>query len=185
MNSSLRPALFLDRDGVINVEKNYVYRPEEFEFIDGVFDMCKKASAAGLAIVVITNQAGIGRGLYTEKQFHYLTDWMCSQFSANGVTIDAVYFCPFHPEHGIGRYRADSFDRKPNPGMILRAAADLRLDLVQSVLVGDKPSDISAAKAAGIGHSILLSKMDESFDPRPDIRCSSMQEIINYFFNNL
>jgi D-glycero-D-manno-heptose 1,7-bisphosphate phosphatase len=184
MGSNLRPALFLDRDGVINVEKNYVCLPEDFEFVEGIFDLCRKASAAGMAIVVVTNQAGIGRGYYSEREFHHLSDWMCAQFLSNGVKIDAVYFCPFHPEHGVGHYKTESFDRKPNPGMILRAEKDLGLDLARSTLVGDRLSDIAAAKVAGVCHSIFLSKTAEPVEPAPDIRLSSLREIIDYLFPN-
>ena len=173
-----RPALFLDRDGVINIEKNYVHRIGDFEFVDGIFGLCRHAMDADMAIVVITNQAGIGRGYYTEEQFWALTDWMCAQFSEQGIKIDAVYFCPFHPEGGIGSYRCDSYDRKPNPGMILRAQADLSLDLGQSILVGDKASDIMAARAAGIGCAVLLEEASASVvqECKPDIRVASLHE---------
>tara|TARA_B100000686_G_scaffold351260_1_gene449487 strand:- start:3966 stop:4532 length:567 start_codon:yes stop_codon:yes gene_type:complete len=186
MASNSCPALFLDRDGVINIEKNYVFRPKDFEFIEGIFDLCRKANAAGMAIVVVTNQAGIGRGYYSEKEFNYLSDWMCAKFLSNGVKIDAVYFCPFHPDHGIGRYKMESFDRKPSPGMIFRAEKDLGLDLARSALVGDSLSDIAAAKAAGVGHSIYFSKSDDSADLAPDLApdicLSSLPKVIDYLF---
>ena len=184
MGSNLRPALFLDRDGVINVEKNYVCRSEDFEFVEGIFDLCRKANAAGMAIVVVTNQAGIGRGYYSEREFHDLSDWMCAQFLSNGVKIDAVYFCPFHPSHGVGHYKMESFDRKPNPGMILRAEKDLGLDLARSTLVGDKLSDIAAAKVAGVGRSIFLSETGEPAGLESGIHLSSLREIVDYLFPN-
>lgn len=155
-----RPALFLDRDGVINIEKNYVHRIEDFEFVDGIFALGRSAVANGMLLVVVTNQAGIGRGYYSEEQFHGLTEWMCRRFHEEQAPITAVYFCPFHPEYGVGDYRRESFDRKPNPGMILRARDELGLDLSQSILIGDKISDITAAKTAGIGFTILLGKKD-------------------------
>lgn len=172
-----RPALFLDRDGVINVDKHYVHRQEDFEFIDGVFELCAHATREGMALVVVTNQAGIGRGYYTERQFHELTDWMRRQFAAQGVTLDAVYFCPFHPEHGLGRYKAESFDRKPNPGMIVRACRDLQLDPLRSILVGDKPTDIAAGKAAGVGKTILLNACGEPCTPEPDLVVRSLAQL--------
>lgn len=150
-------ALFLDRDGVINVEKNYVYRIEDFEFIDGIFELCAHAQNRGFKLIVITNQAGIGRGYYTEADFQHLTDWMLDAFRERGIAIDRVYHCPFHPTAGIGEYRRESFDRKPNPGMILQAWKDLDLDLSQCVLIGDKDSDIEAGRAAGVGCLIKLS----------------------------
>ncbi|MCP5196287.1 MAG: HAD family hydrolase [Gammaproteobacteria bacterium] len=153
--------MFLDRDGVINEERNYVHRVEDFKFLEGIFDLCRKAKALGMAIVVITNQAGIGRGYYTETQFLALTHWMCDRFDEQGIKVDAVYFCPYHPEHGIGEYRVESYDRKPNPGMILRAQAELGLDLAASALVGDKASDVAAAEAAGVGRIILLAPNED------------------------
>lgn len=155
-SSQLRPALFLDRDGVINVEKNYVHRIEDFEFLDGIFDLCRAAAERNMPIVVVTNQAGIGRGYYSEGQFQTLTNWMLAQFADEKVPLAAVYFCPYHPEHGVGTYRKESFDRKPNPGMLLRARDELGLDMARSILIGDKGSDIAAAKAAGVGVTVLL-----------------------------
>lgn len=146
-----RPALFLDRDGVINVDHGYVCKPENFDFIDGVFDLVAAANARGYLVVVVTNQAGIGRGYYTESDFHVLMNWVRAQFAAHGACIDAVYFSPFHPEHGIGDYRCDSDCRKPGPGMFLKAQKDLSIDLGRSVLVGDKLSDMQAGQAAGVG----------------------------------
>lgn len=153
----MKPALFLDRDGVINVEKNYVHRIEDFEFVDGIFELCKIAQDMGYAIVVVTNQAGIGRGYYTEDEFRNLTDWMLAQFMERDISIAGVYHCPYHPTEGIGEYRRESYDRKPSPGMLLRAQQDLGLDIENSVLVGDKVSDLQAGRAAGIPHLFFLS----------------------------
>lgn len=180
----MRAALFLDRDGVINVEKGYVHRNEDIEFVDGIFALCKAAKNAGLAIVVVTNQAGIGRGYYTETQFSALMDWMRDLFVEQGVALDAVYHCPFHPEHGVGDYKADSFDRKPNPGMILRAQADLNIDLAASYLIGDKASDILAARAAGVGTAVLLGSGDNAIgtDSRPDFVVQSLGEATRQLF---
>jgi D-glycero-D-manno-heptose 1,7-bisphosphate phosphatase len=150
-------ALFLDRDGVINVEKNYVYRIEDFEFMPGIFELCATAQALGYRLVVITNQAGIARGYYSEADYQRLTDWMLDEFRARGITIDRVYHCPYHPTAGIGEYRRDSFDRKPNPGMILKAEKALALDLLRSVLIGDMDTDIAAGRAAGVRYLLKLS----------------------------
>jgi D-glycero-D-manno-heptose 1,7-bisphosphate phosphatase len=150
-----RPALFLDRDGVINEYRPYVHRVEDFRFNDGIFDLVAAAGQAGYLTIVVTNQAGIGRGLYTEEDFWRLTDWMTARFAEHGCRIDRVSFCPTHPEHGIGPYRIDSEFRKPRPGMILQAARDLALDLGRSILVGDQPTDIQAGLAAGVGTTVL------------------------------
>ena len=150
------PALFLDRDGVINQDSGYTHRVDDFVFLPGVFELCRHARAAGWRIFVVTNQAGIGRGLYTEKDFLDLTQWMLTQFEAAGAPIDKVYFCPYHAEAGVGEFRRESAFRKPNPGMILQARDEFSLDLAASVLVGDKPSDILAGQRAGVGTNLLL-----------------------------
>ena len=158
-------ALFLDRDGVINVDRGYVGRQEDFTFIEGIFDLCRLAARMKYLLIVVTNQAGIGRGFYTEADFRKLTEWMCEQFRWSGVNISAVYHCPDHPEFGLGEYRRESPNRKPNPGMILQAASDFNLDLMRSIILGDKASDIQAGKAAGVGRCWLLSN-DEKGDVR-------------------
>lgn len=155
MPLSRRPALFLDRDGVINIDHAYVCKPENFEFVDGIFELCRTAKRLGYLIFVVTNQAGIGRGYYTEQDFLKLTDWMCGIFKTHGINIDEVYFCPFHPEHGVGYYKMDSPCRKPAPGMIHQAAKVFDVDLTRSVLVGDKETDIQAGVAAGVGCNLL------------------------------
>lgn len=154
-------ALFLDRDGVINVDHGYVHRAEDFEFIPGIFELVRAARSLEYKVIVVTNQAGIGRGYYTEAQFHDLTRWMRQRFKEQGAGIDAVYFCPFHPEHGVGLYRRESELRKPNPGMLLQAARDWDLDLGRCVLVGDKMSDIAAAVSAGVPTRFLYRSTDD------------------------
>jgi D-glycero-D-manno-heptose 1,7-bisphosphate phosphatase len=149
-------ALFLDRDGVINIEKKYVYRIEDFEFTDGIFELCACAERLGFKLIVITNQAGIARGYYTVADYERLTEWMLDRFAGSGIRIERVYCCPFHPTAGIGEYRRESFDRKPNPGMILRAKDEFALNLSGSVLVGDKDSDIEAGRAAGVRYNVKL-----------------------------
>jgi len=144
-------ALFLDRDGVINHDDGYTSRPEDFKFIEGIFDLCRAAKQSGYLLIVVTNQAGIGRGYYSEQDFFVLTAWMCEQFEAEDAPITEVFFCPDHPEHGIGAYKKDSFDRKPNPGMLLRAAEKYGISLHDSIIVGDKDSDMQAAERAGVG----------------------------------
>jgi D-glycero-D-manno-heptose 1,7-bisphosphate phosphatase len=149
-------AAFLDRDGVINRDRDYVSRREDFEFIDGVFDACRRLNERGYKIVIVTNQSGIGRGYYTEEQFRILNDWMLKQFAEQGVTVTGVYYCPDHPEHGIGKYRRDTGHRKPGPQMLLDAAREHGLDLPASVMIGDKLSDIQAGQAAGVRRCYLI-----------------------------
>lgn len=144
-------ALFLDRDGVINQDSGYVYRREDIEFVDGIFDLVAAANLSGMLVVIVTNQAGIGRGLYTEADFHRLMSWMAERFIEQGCRIDAVYFSPYHPEHGIGEYKRVSHCRKPAPGMLLRAVDELRIDLPSSILIGDRLTDLQAGDQAGVG----------------------------------
>ena len=153
-------ALFLDRDGVINHEVGYLYRAEEVRFVDGIFALCRAARVLGYKLVVITNQSGIARGLYTTEEFEQLMLWFRAEFEREGAPLDAVYHSPYHPEHGVGEFRREHEDRKPGSGMLLRAARDLNLDLGQSVLIGDRCSDIAAANAAGLRQAFLLAGME-------------------------
>ena len=163
-------ALFLDRDGVINYDTGYVYRIADFTFVSGVFELVSAAKEAGYRIIIVTNQAGIGRGLYTEDDFRTLMDWVARQFRRNGGTIDGVYYCPNHPIHGLGHFRVDCPNRKPRPGMIHQAANDHNLDLSRSILVGDKSTDIAAGRAAGISQCILFSLDEESGEISDTVR---------------
>lgn len=150
------PALFLDRDGVINQEVGYLHRCEDVRWVEGIFPLCRTAVALGYRLVVVTNQSGIARGLYTTADFEALMRWIGAEFQAEGVPLDAVYHCPYHPEHGIGEWRREHEDRKPGPGMLRRAARELGVDLGRSVLVGDRCSDIAAANAAGLRQAFLI-----------------------------
>jgi D-glycero-D-manno-heptose 1,7-bisphosphate phosphatase len=149
-------ALFLDRDGVINEEASYLWRREDVRFVPGIFSLCRTAQSLGYKLVVVTNQAGIGRGMYTEDDFRSLTHWMRAEFVRERVTLDAIYFSPYHPEHGIGDYKREHEDRKPGPGMLRRAAADLNLSLADSILIGDRCTDIAAANAADLRQAFLV-----------------------------
>ena len=152
-----RSALFLDRDGVINVDRGYVHHPDQFEFTTGIFELARfVVNELGWRLVVATNQSGIGRGFFDERAYDHLTGWMCDRFAAENAPITRVYHCPYHPEFGIGSYRRDHPWRKPKPGMILQAAADLDLDLPRSAIIGDSTEDIVAGQAAGIGLCIRI-----------------------------
>jgi D-glycero-D-manno-heptose 1,7-bisphosphate phosphatase len=172
-----KPALFLDRDGVINVDHGHVYKPEDFEFVDGIFELVAAAIRAGYLVIVITNQAGIGRGYYSEADFYRLTAWMNGRFLQRGAHIDAVYFCPFHPVHGVGEYQKDSDCRKPAPGMLLQAHKEHDVDLKRSILVGDKLSDIEAGRSAGVGTLLYFGDESESTD---GVRISRLSQVIPY-----
>ena len=150
-------AVFLDRDGVINVDAGYVYRISDFIFIEGIFELTRAAVAKGYLVFIVTNQAGIGRGYYSEADFQILTTWMLGRFKSEGVEIKKVFFSPYHPEYGVGHYKKDDISRKPRPGMLLAAKSEFDLDLSESVLVGDKVSDIKAGISAGVGTNLYLS----------------------------
>ncbi len=145
-----RPAAFIDRDGVINRDHGYVSRWEDFEFIPGVEAAMARLQQLGFAIVVVTNQSGIGRGYYDEAAFKALTAQMTDTLGARGVDVTGVYFCPHHPTKALGDYLKDCDCRKPAPGLLLRAAHDHQLALDQSIMIGDKLSDIEAGRAAGV-----------------------------------
>jgi D-glycero-D-manno-heptose 1,7-bisphosphate phosphatase len=149
-NGPARPALFLDRDGVINVDRNYVYRVEDFEWVEGAAEAIRKFNERNWWVFVVTNQSGIARGLYEEAQMEALHAWLHAELGKQGARIDRIYHCPFHEEGTIESYRKDSFDRKPKPGMLIRAMTDFPVIKERSFLIGDKQADLEAAKAAGI-----------------------------------
>ena len=146
-----RAAILFDRDGVLNVDQGYAYDPAALEWIEGAREAVKAANDAGVLALVITNQSGIGRGYYTEAQMHAFHAAMQAELDQVGARIDAFYFAPHHEDAVEAHYRvADHPDRKPNPGMLLRAMADHDVDPARAVMIGDKPSDIQAAERAGI-----------------------------------
>ena len=149
-------ALFLDRDGVVNVGVGYLHRAEDVRFMPGIFSLCRTAIRLGYRLVVVTNQAGIARGFYTEADFEALMAWMREKLRVEGVELDAVYYCPYHPEHGVGEYKRDHEDRKPGPGMLRRAEREFGVSLADSVMVGDRCSDIAAANSAELKQAFLV-----------------------------
>lgn len=143
-----KPAVFLDRDGTINVEKEYLYRAEEFEFTSGAVDAIRLFNQAGYLVIVVTNQSGVARGYYTEADVKQLHCHIDAVLASQGARVDAWYYCPHH-EQGKPPYNQACDCRKPMPGMLLQAAADHAIDLTRSWMVGDKPADIEAGQAAG------------------------------------
>lgn len=156
-----RKALFLDRDGVVNIDTGYLHQPDECVFVEDIFELVSAANHAGYLVVLVTNQAGIGRGYFTLAQFQAFTDWMLGEFQSRGARIDRVYYCPHHPEFGLGEYRQACACRKPQPGMFQQARADFDLDMEGSLMIGDKPSDLLAAARAGVAHRFLLAPAGE------------------------
>jgi len=176
-------ALFLDRDGVVNVDEGYVYQPERFQFIDGIFALGRAAQDAGYIIIIVTNQAGVARGFYEEADVDRIHEWMRERFDEQGVRVQAVYYCPFHVDGVIERYRGQSDRRKPNPGMLIEAATDHGVDLASSVLIGDRGSDIEAGRRAGVGTLIMFdpSASPELTEADSGFVSGSLQAIANWF----
>lgn len=170
----MNKAIFLDRDGVINIEKDYLYKVEDFEFVNGVFDTLNYLKKFDFKFFIITNQSGINRGYYTKEDFIKLTSWMLNEFEKNGIVISQVEFCPHSPSE-------DCNCRKPKTGMIDNILKNHNIDLKNSWLIGDKESDILCAKNAGIKNSIQV-KSGHDFDEKAtlaDFVCESMKEVKN------
>lgn len=143
--------VIFDRDGVLNVDHGYSYDPSRLEWIPGAKAAVKRVNDAGAVAVIATNQSGIGRGYYAEADMEAFHAEMLAQLAAEGARIDAIYFAPHHEDAAEDRYRvADHPDRKPNPGMLLRALADFAVAPADAVMIGDKPSDMEAALRAGV-----------------------------------
>jgi D-glycero-D-manno-heptose 1,7-bisphosphate phosphatase len=165
-------ALFLDRDGVINKEINYLYKIEDFKFIDGIFELCKYYQNLGYIIVVVTNQSGISRGYYNESNFNILTSWMIKEFKKSGVEIKKVYFCPHHPD-----ISGECSCRKPKPGMILEAQKEFDIDLKNSIIIGDKERDIEAGLNAGLKETYLFDEKGVILKSKANKTVSKMEDI--------
>ncbi|MFV0576321.1 MAG: D-glycero-beta-D-manno-heptose 1,7-bisphosphate 7-phosphatase [Vibrio sp.] len=151
-----KPAVFIDRDGVINVDHGYVSNQDDFEYIEGVFEATKALKDMGYQLVLVTNQSGIARGYYTEDEFLTLTEWMDWNFVDKGVEFDGIYYCPHHPQGSVEKYTQDCDCRKPKTGMFVSAQKELKIDMANSVMIGDKADDMRAAIAAGVGTKILV-----------------------------
>lgn len=154
--SGLRPAAFLDRDGVLNDDLGYVHRVADFHWLPGAVQACKRLQDAGYALVVVTNQSGVARGLYTLADVDALHAHMQQELAAAGVSLAGIYRCPHLPKAEVAAYRLDCECRKPRPGMLLQAMRELGLDAGRSVLVGDKASDVQAGQAAGVARCVQV-----------------------------
>lgn len=151
---NMKPAIFLDRDGTINIDYNYVHTIDKFHFIDGVIEAMQELKKMGFMLVITTNQSGIARNIFTEEQFHTLTEWMDWSLQDRGVDLDGVYYCPHDP-------LIDNCEcRKPSPGMIQTAAKELKIDIANSYMVGDRVSDLLSGKKAGVKKTVLVKTGD-------------------------
>ena len=171
---TFQKALFLDRDGIINVDHGYVSDIEDFEFSEGIFSLLECFRDAGYLLFVITNQSGIGRGYYDESDFRTLTTWMTEAFAKKGITIEKVFYCPHTPD-------AKCRCRKPDIGMIEQALSKYPLDLKHSWMIGDKVSDITLADNAHIGNAIYIG---DNPLPQATLSFASVNACAHYFQEN-
>lgn len=163
---ALRPAAFLDRDGVLNIDTGYVHKPSELALIEGAGAAIARLNRCGYLVIVVTNQSGVARGYFTIEEMDRFHDHLRRALAAEGGVIDAIYACPYHPDAPLQEWRADHEDRKPRPGMIVKAMAAWPVRAEGSFLVGDKQSDVDAAAAAGIaGHLFGGGNLDEFIAP--------------------
>jgi len=151
-------ALFLDRDGVINIDYGFVHSMDNFKYIEGAKEIIKMANNFGILVIVVTNQSGIARGYYSEDEFKLFTEEINEDLKNFGAHIDATYFCPHHPKEGIGKLRKDCNCRKPKTGLLMKAIKEWNLDKDKCFLIGDKDSDIIAANRCGISSCLFSSE---------------------------
>lgn len=181
----MNKVLFLDRDGIINIDLGYVHKIEDFHFMPDIFNVCKHAKACGYLIIVITNQSGIARGYYSEEQFSQLSEWMIKQFNDQDIDISDVLYCPHHPTKGQGSYKLVCNCRKPQPGLLLQAQERFNIDMEKSIFIGDKNSDIAAAFAAGIKNRILLEEKNSYLDNLDAVILSKKKEKTQLISKNI
>ena len=162
MYQSTRKALLLDRDGVVNVNHGYVHKPQDCQFVEGIFDLCAAAQQRGYTIVIVTNQSGIARGYYDTRQFVKFSRWIEAAFRAHGIKIRHTYHCPHHP-----KISGPCTCRKPRPGMLYKAARDYKINLRKSIMVGDSWSDIICARTASLGKAVLFKDPAHHLPKRP------------------
>lgn len=168
-------ALFLDRDGVINEDIGYAFRSEDITFVDGIFDLCLAAQQAGYLIIIITNQSGIARGYYTEDDFAQLNHWFIEQFAQRQIQITATYHCPHHPD-----ITGACTCRKPQAGMLLSAIDKYQIAPIHSMMIGDKASDMLAAKTAQIAQRLYFSKQQPSADSQHTAHIDRLTQAITF-----
>ncbi len=181
MNEKLikkREAVFFDRDGVLNIDKGYVYRTEDFIWIEGAKEAIKLLNDLGYLVIIVTNQSGIARGYYEEKDVYNLHQWMRKELFKTDAHIDGIYYCPHHPQAIIDKYRKDCQCRKPAPGLILQAINELSINKRNSFLIGDNERDIEAAKSAGIDGYLFRTKNLLSFTKKILLEHYNLLEVL-------
>ena len=169
----LRPCLFLDRDGIINEDVGYAYQVEQIRFVPGIFSICRYFQRRGYLIAIVTNQSGIAREFYTEEDFANLSQWMEAEFHKRQIHISSIKHCPHHP-----KITGKCSCRKPEPGMLLEAANEIGIDLNNSVMIGDKLSDMQAGLAAGVKANIWLSSEDVLYHRKAPYNCLTIRNLL-------
>ena len=172
----MKKALFLDRDGIVNVDTTYLHESKDVVFMNGIFDVCKKAEELGYIIIIVTNQSGIARGYYPIENVESLHVWMKGEFARRGIFITDIFISPYHPKGTIPKYTATHNDRKPKPGMLLKAAEKYNIDFSKSLMVGDKSSD--RIEIENLKSIILKSKYSVEDDAGYDIE--DLREVIGF-----
>ncbi len=168
-----RPCLFLDRDGIINNDVGYAFKPEQIHFMPGIFTLCRYFQQRGYLIVIVTNQSGIARGYYSEEDFKTLSDWMIQEFKKRQIQIDLIKHCPHHP-----KITGECDCRKPKPGMLTQAIEELNINPTRSIMIGDKASDMQAGQAAGIEHNIWLNPEHVLYQHKPPYNCLKVRNLL-------
>ncbi|HDU8582179.1 TPA: D-glycero-beta-D-manno-heptose 1,7-bisphosphate 7-phosphatase [Morganella morganii] len=174
------PAVFLDRDGTINVDTGYLHEIDDFQFIENAIEAMQAIKQMGYALIIVTNQSGIARGMFTEDQFMHLTEWMDWSLADRGVDLDGIYYCPHHPEGIVEEFRQECNCRKPAPGMLLDAQKFLKIDMSNSYMVGDKLDDMLAGRAAEVGTTVLVrtgKPVTEDAEAAADIVINSIADL--------
>lgn len=174
------PAVFLDRDGTINVDTGYLHEIDDFQFIENAIEAMQAIKQMGYALIIVTNQSGIARGMFTEDQFMHLTEWMDWSLADRGVDLDGIYYCPHHPEGTVEEFRQECNCRKPAPGMLLDAQKFLKIDMSNSYMVGDKLDDMLAGRAAEVGTTVLVrtgKPITEDAEAAADIVINSIADL--------
>lgn len=177
---AMKAAVFLDRDGVINIDHGYVSKIDDFKFIEGSIEAMQILKGKGYLLVVVTNQSGIARGYYSEEDFHNLTEWMDWSLADKGIDLDGIYYCPHHADKGIGNYKVECDCRKPNSGMFESAIADLAIDPNMSFLVGDKLSDIKAGIKAGLKGNYLVNSGNDNYVENIEIVTGLYDDLLSF-----
>lgn len=176
----MKKTIFLDRDGTINVEKNYLHKIEDFEFENRAIEALKILSDLGYQLIVVTNQSGIARGYYGEEDLEKLNNYMMEELKKNGVEITACYFCPHHLEKGVGKYRVECECRKPNPGMLLKGINEYQVDIKNSYMVGDRQSDLEAGIRAGVKPILVKTGYGKNQIPNLDERVQTFENLYEF-----